>query len=316
MFKYVEVLCRYWLRFALLCLGLPLVAAAAALYVFQGKDGTAQLWVDTPSYIGNIQTAAGWNQYLTPAQNTVDSLGQLIQTDTFYQELGQALLDNQTVGSAAERDQVLNDVKTSLSATASGSHLVTLKVECHAANVCIQALTTTITLHRQWLIDTEKQQADIAVQFYTAQLKTANTRLQTASDAFNAYAASHPIPANVVRPPDPEYDRLQSDVSQAQTQVTDLQDKVQSVQFTNDAASEIDQTSLRVIDPPKTSGGRFTSVTKKMAIAFGGGAILPGLVYLVFLGWIDRTTRNPKEIEGRLGVRVVATVGRLPALPS
>lgn len=316
MFKHVEALSRYWVRFALLFLCLPLIAGAGAVYLFQGKDGSAQLWVDNPSYIGNIQTASGWNQYLTPAQNTVDSLDQLIQTDTFYQDLGQALVDSQTVNGTVERDQVLTDVKASLTATASGSHLVTIKVECRTAGVCVQALSTTITLHRQWLVDTEKQQADIAIQFYAAQLKTANARLRTSSDSFNAYVASHPIAQNAIRPPDPEYDRLQSDVLQAQTQVSDLQGKLQSVQFTNDAASEIDQTALRVIDQPKTSGGRFTSVTKKMAIAFGGGAFVPGLVYLVFLGWIDRTTRNPKEIEGRVGVRVVATVGRLPAHPS
>lgn len=314
MFKYIEVLLRYWFRFALLCVGVPLIAGAGALYVFQGKDGSAQLWVDNPSYIGNVQTASGWNQYLTPAQNAVDSLDQLIQTDTFYQQLGDALVANHTVSSTAERDQMLSDVKGSLTATATGSHLVTLKVECRAANVCIQALNTTIQLHRQWLIQTEKQQADIAKQFYQAQLKLADARLQTASDDFNAYVAAHPVAPNAARGPDPEYDSLQNNVKQAQAQVTDLQDKITAVQFTFDAASEIDQTALRVIDAPKTSGGRFTSVTKKVAVAVAAGAAVPGLAYLIFLGWIDRTTRNPKEIESRIGVRVVSTVGNFPRL--
>ncbi|TMC54339.1 MAG: hypothetical protein E6J20_04525 [Chloroflexi bacterium] len=313
MFKYLEVLFRHWIRFALLCLALPLVAGGAALLIFQGKDGSAQLWVDNPAYIGNVSTANGWNQYLTPAQNAVDSLDQLTQTDTFYSQLGQGLLDSHAVGSMSERDQVLSDVRTSLVISSSGSHLVTIKVECRRANVCIQVLTTTISLHRDWLIRTEQQQADVASQFYTAQLQQAKERLQTASDALNAYLVAHPIQQTIVRTPDPRLDRLESDVQLAQTSVNDLQDKLQSIQFSKDAAAEIDQTAVRTVDPPKTSGGRFTSVTKKYAIALAAAAALPGIAYLVFLGWIDRTTRNPKEIESRLGVRVVTTIGSLSA---
>jgi len=314
MFKYLEALIQHWQRFAFLCLVVPAIAGAGALYLFQGQDGTAQLWVDNPSYIGNIQTASGWNQYLTPAQNTVDSLGQLILTDTFYQELGQSFVNSGAVHGTSQRDQAVADVKNSISVTASGSHLVTIKVECRTHNLCIQALNTTIDLHRQWLIDIEKQQSDIASQFYTAQLKLAQDRQTTATNAFNSYVASHPLTPNVVRAPDPEYDRLQSDLNQAQAAVSDLQDKLQSVQFTNDAASEIDQTALRVIDPATTSGGRFTSVTKKMVVVFAAVAALPGFAYLIFLGWIDRTTRSPKEIESRIGIRVISTVGNVPAL--
>jgi len=316
MFKYLEVVFRHWVRFALLCLALPLIAGGAALYLFQGKDGSAQLWVDNPSYIGNIQTASGWNQYLTPAQNTVDSLDQLILTDTFYQRLGQALIDSGAVKSWSDANLVLGDVRGTLTAAASGSHLVTIKVECRDAAVCVQVLTTTIAVHRDWLIQTEKQQADVASKFYTSQLQVAKQNQQAAIAAFNAYVASHQYPPNVIRPPDPELDRLQSDVQQAQTQVDALQDKLQGIQFSNEAAAEIDQTALRVIDPPTTSGGRFTQATKKIAAIIAAGAAVPGIAYFVFLGWIDRTTRNPKEIESRIGVRVVSLIGDLAAKSS
>lgn len=312
MFKYLEVIFRHWVRFALLCVGLPLIAGGAALFAFQGKDGSAQLWVDTPGYIGNVQTATGWNQYLTPAQNTVDSLDQLILTDSFYQKLGQALIDSGTVSTWSQSAQVLGEARGTLTATASGSHLVTIKVECRSAAVCTQVLSTTIALHRDWLIQTEKQQADVASKFYTSQLEQAKVQQQAAIGTLNAYVASHPT----VRQPDPEFDRLDSDVRQAQIQVDDLQAKLESIQFSGDAAAEIDQTALRVIDAPATSGGTFTSATKRIAMMITAAAALPGIAYLVFLGWIDRTTRNPKEIEGRIGVRVVALIRNLTAKPA
>lgn len=311
MFKYLEVLFAHWIRFVLLCLAMPVVAAGAALFIFQGKDGTAQLWVDNPGYIGMVSSASGWNQYLTPAQNAVDSLGQFTATDTYYNQLGQSLIDSHTVGTGAAASQVVSDVRGSLTITSSGSHLVLLKVECRAAVACVTVLNTTILLWTDWQIQTEQQQADVAIQFYTTQLQSAKDRLQTSSDALNAYTAAHPRLTIADLKPDPELDRLESDVSQAQTEVNDIQDKLQSIQFSRDAAAEIDQTAVRVIDPPKTSGGHFTSVTKKYAIVAGGAAAVPGLAYLIFLGWIDRTTRNPKEVEGRIGVRVVSTIGSL-----
>ena len=311
MFKYIEVLFRHWFRFALLCILVPVLAGGVGLFLFQGKDGSAQLWVDNPGYIGNVSTASGWNQYLTPAQNAVDSLDQYVSTDTFYSQLGQSLMDSHTAGNTTERDQILSDTRTSLTIISNGSHLVQLKVECRVAQACTTVLNTTIQLWTSWLIQTEQQQADVAIQFYTSQLQSAKDRLQTASDALNAYTAAHPRLTIADLKPDPQLDRLESDVSQAQTSVNDIQDKLQSIQFNRDAAAEIDQTAVRVIDSPRTSGGHFTSVTKKYAIAIAVAAAVPGVAYLVFLGWIDRTTRNPKEIENRIGVRVVSTIGSL-----
>ena len=311
MFKYLEVLFAHWIRFALLCLTVPVVAAGAALFLFQGKDGSAQLWVDNPAYIGTVSSASGWNQYLTPAQNAVDSLGQYTATAAYFNQLGQSLVDSHVVPNSVAADQVLGDVRTSLVIGSSGSHLVLLKVECRAANACVAVLNTTIRLWTDWLIQTEQDQADVAIQFYTSQLQSAKDRLTAASDSLNAYTAVHPRLTIADLKPDPELDRLESDVSQAQTSVNDIQDKLQSIQFSRDAAAEIDQTAVRVIDPPAASGGHFTSVTKKYAIVAGAGAALPGIAYLIFLGWIDRTTRNPKEIESRIGVRVVSMIGSL-----
>src|SRR6202022_2192206 len=132
----------------------------------------------------------------------------------------------------------------------------------------------------------------------------ANQRLQSAIDALNIYLAAHPTQQTFVQTPDPQLNRLETNVNSAQTEANGIQDKMLSIQLSSDAASQIDQTAMRVIDQPSVSGGRFTSTTKKMALVIGGAAVVPGLLYLAFLGWIDRTTRNPKSIEKLIGVRV------------
>jgi hypothetical protein len=313
MFKYLEVLFRHWIRFVVLILVIPAIAGAAGLYLFQGKTGSAQIWVDNPGYIGNVSTATGWNQYLTPAQNTVDSLGQLVATQSYYDKLGATLIADGTVGSTAERDQVIGEARTTLRIYAVGSHLITLGVECTRASICVDVLSTTITVHRDWLIQTEKDQAAVAIQFYTGQLQLATESRQSAIDALNSYEAAHPMPQTSGQPVDPQLSLLESNVNSAQTRVSDINDKLLNIQFSQDAASQIDQTALRVIDQPTVSGGRFTSTTKKMAMIIGAAAVIPGLLYLGFLGWIDRTARNPKSIEKLIGVRVVSTIGSLNA---
>lgn len=309
MFKYLEVLFRHWIRFVLLIVIVPAMAGAASLYFFQGKTGSAQIWVDNPGYIGNVSTASGWNQYLTPAQNTVDSLGQLVSTQSYYDKLGAALMADGAVTTTAERDQVIGEARSTLKINPVGSHLITIGVECARAPICIDVLSTTITVHRDWLIQTEKDQATVAIQFYTGQLQLATESRQSAIDALNSYVAAHPTPQTPGQPPDPQLSLLESNVNSAQTRVSDINDKLLNIQFSQDAASQIDQTALRVVDQPTVSGGRFTSTTKKMAMIIGGTAVVPGLLYLTFLGWIDRTARNPKSIEKLIGVRVVSMIG-------
>jgi capsular polysaccharide biosynthesis protein len=311
MFKYIEALFHHWIRFVALIIVLPALAGGASLYLFQGKTGSTQIWVDNPSYFGTVSTASGWNQYLTPAQNTVDSLDQLVATQSYYDQLGKRLMADRTVHNTTERDQVLGEVASQLKITSNGSHLIDITVDCPTANVCIDVLNTTVSMHRDWLIENERNQAAVASQFYTGQLQLAQDRVTQAVDKLNTYVAGHPTPQVLVKTPDPALDRLQSDVNSAQSQVNGIQDKMQNIQFSAEAAGQIDQTAVRTIDPPRVKSGRFTSTTKKMAMIIGGGAVLPGLLYLFVLGWLDRTARSSKEIEARLGVRVVSTIGNL-----
>src|SRR5450759_5867605 len=87
MAKYVEILFRHRLRFLILLLVLPVELAAACIALFPHQSAVSSLWVDTPAYISISAAASGWDQYLTPAQNTVDALDQLRSTDSFVKSL-------------------------------------------------------------------------------------------------------------------------------------------------------------------------------------------------------------------------------------
>jgi len=88
MAKYADILFRYRLRFLILFVVLPSELALACVFLFPHRVAMSSLWVDTPAYISVSAAATGWNQYLTPAQNTVDALNQLRSTASFVKTLG------------------------------------------------------------------------------------------------------------------------------------------------------------------------------------------------------------------------------------
>ena len=65
---------------------------------------------------------------------------------------------------------------------------------------------------------------------------------------------------------------------------------------------------LRVVDPPLTT--RDGSSLRKAALS-GGASLALGLGYLFLLGWVDKTLRDPREIEHRFKVPIVTSIPEL-----
>lgn len=310
MSRYVEIFFRRWLTFVVLLFILPPAVAAASVVLFPWHQATSQLWVDNPSYFGSIPSASGWNQYLTPSQNEYDSLSQMLSTDAFMTQIGNDLLSSGTVSSPAERDAAIQSMQGTFAVTTNGSHLVVLSVSCRKTAVCLRALATTIRIHQDWLKQSEQTQAKVAIDFYSGQLEQAKDQLTSAQNALNTYASQHPglifDASNPTSATNPQLANLIQQVQDAQASETSLQNKLDSIELASAAANQIDQTVLRLIDPPHVQGGNFfPSASRKTALIVGGIALIPGFAYLALLAWIDRTIRSPKEIEARLGLRVV-----------
>ena len=123
MAKYVEILFRHRLRFLILLIVLPAQLAAACIFVFPHQTAASSLWVDTPAYIIISPAVQGWNEFITPAQNTVDALNQLRSTDSYLLTLGSELDSMNTFRDFGERESVLSTVKADVLVTALRSRL-------------------------------------------------------------------------------------------------------------------------------------------------------------------------------------------------
>jgi hypothetical protein len=316
MAKYLEILFRHRLRFLILIVILPAELAMACIFLFPHQTATSALWVDTPAYIQISPSVQGWNQYLTPAQNTVDALDQLRGTDSFVTTLSAKLETLNTFRDASERDSVIATAATDIAIVANGSHLVGLTYTCPRQPICTNVLIATEQTYQQWLDDQQTAQAKVAIDFYTGQLSDAQTKLDSDQTALANYLSAHPN----VKPADaavlPQFEQLTRNVNNDLLQVADLQQKLDDTKLTNAAVNQTDSTVLKVIDPPRTVGGRLSSLPRKQMLIAGAAGLALAVVVLVLMVWSDRTVREARDLEKFLRLPIVATIPDLALMGS
>ena len=308
MAKYIDLLFRHRLRFVLLIFVVPSLLAGSCIFLFPHQTSSSSLWVDSPAYVDISPSVQGWNQYLTPSQNTVDALNQLRVTDRFVGTLRSTLDSMGAFQDDGERQSIPTNASTDITITAPGSHLVGLSYTCPREPLCSQVLTATEEIYRQWLTDQQSAQASVAIDFYTGQLKDAQTKLASDQTALSNFLATHPSVKPSDGAPASQFELLTQNVDQDLLQVADFQQKLDSINLTNAAVGKTTDTVLKVIDAPRPVGGRLSNLPKKqMLIAAAAGlALAAGM--LVFMAWSDRSVRDERELENILKLPIVATI--------
>lgn len=316
MAKYVETLFRHRLRFAILIFLLPAELAAACIFLFPHQTVLSSLWVDTPAYISISPSVQGWDQYLTPAQNTVDAIDQLRSTNAFAATLSSKLMARGSFRDTAEREALFSTLATDMTINANGSHLVVLSYTCPREPLCSQVVTATEDIYHQWVTDQQTAQAKVAIDFYTGQLADAQAKLNSDEGALSRYLDAHPTVKAADASLIPEFDLLLRNVNDDQLQVAGLQQKLDDTKLTDAAVGQTDNTVLKVIDPPEAVGGRLSSLPKKQMIFAAIGGLVAALGMLVFMAWTDRSARDPREIETLLKRPVIVTIPDLALMGS
>ncbi|MGH7902826.1 MAG: hypothetical protein ACREPA_01705 [Candidatus Dormibacteraceae bacterium] len=316
--RYFETLFRYRGRFAFVFVVLPLVLGAGTIVAFRNYGASANLWVDAPTFYGSSATPADWNQYATPAQNEKDSLDQMLATQAFVDTVGQQLQKSGAVTSQKELQPILASLPTALKTTATGSHLLSLSFSCSEKNVCPAVLTATIAAFQSQSVDLQRNAQQLGIAFLQSQVTKDQTVLRQAHQALDAYLSQHrdiQITAGA-QTGDPRANQLNQAVIDAQAQLTQVQSQLAQETFLGSAVSSYFQSSTAVVDPPHVSKGGMLgdrSSLKRAAVTVAV-CLAAGFAYLLALVWLDGTIRDPRELERQLGVPVVATIPRLPAL--
>jgi hypothetical protein len=300
------------IRFVALFLILIAVAGSVAV-VFAGYRATATLMIEDPSAFGASFTPVGWSPSETPAQNLADSVGQVVRTSAFAQGLSNRLSGEGAVSSASELRQTLASVAANFKASASGSHLVTLTYTCPRPSLCQTVMSDAIAIYQAQVIGIEQGQAGAANVFWSSQLKDAQANLTKALTALRDYAAAHPGTAVDGSSSDSQAAQLANDVQLWRAKVVEAQNSLSQAQYLATASARFLQVGTTVADAPHIAGSGF--VGDRSSLVPAGIVLLVGLAlvvaYVLLMAWSDRTAGDPKTLERRLGVPVVATIPKL-----
>lgn len=312
MLVYLEVLFRHWRRFFVLLILLPAVIGMITIVFFPSYRASSQLWVESFADVG-LGTPSGWNTYLTPSQNLSDQLTQLLTTKAFNDELYQRVVDSGYT-TPVERADIANSI-AGIQVTAPGSRVLALSAGCDLKPICVAVLNRLIDLFRDQQLKLQQDQADVAITFFSQQLSTAQPDLRSAQDALEKYLGQHPnlrTDPNAITD-DIEYNRLVLDERDKQNKVNDYQAKLDHARFIASASDQVLQIGPKVVDPPRITRagilGDGTSLKRAMFSVAGCYLVAGGYLFLLVV--VDRTARDPRELERRLRVPVLVTIPRL-----
>ena len=310
--KFAEHLFRRRLRFVALLL-IPAALGVSVVVGFASYRATATLRIEDPSAFGSSFLPVGWSPSQTPAQNLVESVGQVVKSADFSTSLSSSLTSAGVTSSASELQQTLASTGTNLKAVASGSHQVTLSFTCPHPAVCVSVVSATIAIFHDQLVKIQQDQATAANSFWTSQLKDAQSNLAAAEAALQSYAAANPTVSVDAGSTDPQVVQLTGNVQLWRAKVVEAQNGLSQAQYLGNASSRFLQIGTAVVDPPHLAGSRFvgdgSSLVPGALVAVLGLAAVA--MYLVLLVWADRTAFDSRMIERRLGVPVVATIPKL-----
>ncbi len=311
MAKYVEILFRRPVEFLALLLLLPIVITAGVLVLFRPYQAYAALWVEKPTYFGDAAGATGWNYYATPAQNLSDRFTQIIQTGSFQSKLGDALSQSGTL-TDKELGKIMARLDQHLTVEASGSHLIYVTFNCDRSPVCLKGVSSSLDLIYDRLALIQQNQAELAKIELTNQLRVAEERVRGARQGLEKYLADHPgiTAANPGKPVAPELDVLLRQVDQGTSRVDDLNARLLDVAQSKDETARFAANIATVVDPPQMSQIGFISLKSALrrAALVWLGCLAAAAAYLVLLARLDRTARDPRELESRLQVPVLVTI--------
>jgi hypothetical protein len=312
MAKYAEIVFRQRTRFFALFL-IPVALGASIALLFATHRAAATLSIADPSSIGASFTPVGWSANQTPAQNLTDSVSQVIRTPAFSQSLSRSLTISDAVSGAGELQQVLASTDTKLKVSASGSHLMTLTYSCPRAALCLSVVSATIAILHEQLAKAQQNQAAAATDFWSGALKDAQANLAAAQKALQSYAAANPGTAVDASSSDPQVVQLVNNVQLWRAKVAEAQNSLSQAQYLGSTSARFLQIATKVVDAPHVTSSRF--IGDGTSLLPGALVLLIGLAavatYVVLIGWVDRTAGDPKALEGRLGVPVVATIPKL-----
>jgi hypothetical protein len=322
--RYIEIVFRSRLRLFALLIALPIAISGLDAYLWRSYDASAVVIVDDPASFGQSASGAlGYNPYITPSQNVVIDFSNLLGTERFNNRMADTIAEQGLIRTPGERTAFIASL-TGLSVTpgailagggggpAGGGYsanlTLTIQYITNKSSLCAPVIKAALEVLRSMWIEFKAQAAQAARQIYELQLKTAQAKTATAIAALQKYDAQHPRPAGQPVSTDPVRSGIQHDVDVAQREADVVTTQIDNLDTFGQIPTAM-ANDMNIIDGPKIQKGLFgisglrSDNLKTDAVAWVI-CLLIATSYLILVALVDRSVREPGEIQKRLAKQV------------
>jgi uncharacterized protein involved in exopolysaccharide biosynthesis len=309
--RLLETFFRRWWLYALPMVLFALVGVAKAGTTRSGFESAGTIDVSNSTVLSQLtKSNQGGNVgFDTPATTTARTVNSLLATDQFVDAIAtQAGLTTALKSGQLTRQQLRAD----LSVTPGGDSLVRFGATTDNPELSSRLAKGAMDSYVQYVVNDNVSESQTAEQFFEGQLPTYLQQLQTAQAALADYAAKHPGGSQEQRPLDEQIQiqQLTSAISQAQTQYTGAQQKIEEARLSTETAKSDTTQKLRVIDEPQTPSAPAPRITKAVTtvIIFMFVGFLLTCAAVVLGSVLDRSLRSADDVEELLHLPVLGVV--------
>ncbi|MCB0060926.1 MAG: hypothetical protein KDE19_02380 [Caldilineaceae bacterium] len=281
-----------------------------APYVAQGT-----LYVQKETLLSTLTSVRTnvFGRYVTPAEETVGELYQLMNSDGFMRAIVQQTELEPLMNEGPKAvEQTLDKVRDSIWFRSLGNNLVEVNTEAESPQVAAQLATSTIETYTRWKTNISRDEGVAAQQFFQGLVTTYRDALDTERQRLTDYLVAHPEPVRGDRPPveAAEISKLEAAVDLAKERLRDAEDKEEETQLALAQTESNMRQSYFVVDAPTiplepTRSKTELALVLVVFLMVGGVFSVAGVVGGAVL---DRSFRFPIDVKHGLNLPVLATI--------
>ena len=323
--RFLETFFRYKLLILLPFFVTPLIVVPFSFVLVKPYyETTASLWVERPSYVPSTSDDGFGNRYITPAQNQVLRMNELLKTRSFTDDIARRTSLAPLLDTPEGRDDLFEYLgRVIYPVPTTGTKLMTIRVRAEDPQLSMEIINGTVAAFRERNQNERMQASASAISFYEQQLKDATDQATATRDRVRRYVTSNPragtvdpnAPASRVNLPtsavDPQLAELLKRLETDEREVDRVRGLLEQSRFEASAALDGNDASLQLLDPPvfpsraERERRRFF-IFPAAAVAIG---TLVSALLLVALTASDRSVRSTADIS-TMG-RVIGVVPRM-----
>jgi capsular polysaccharide biosynthesis protein len=300
-------------------LPIGLMAAAMALYIVlvpapYTAEGTLYVQQETLlSSLTSVRSSGFGFRYVTPSEETVGELYQLMNSDGFMRAVvGQTDLEARMNEGPRVIEETLREAREAVWFHGLGNNLVAINATFTMPRVAAQLVEATIETYTLWKTNISRDESAAAQTFFADLVTTYRTELDAERNTLTTYLVTHPEPVRGNRPPEEAATiaKLTAAVELAEERLRNAENKEEDAQLAVAQTESNIRQSYFVVDAPQVPtepkrSKKELAMVLALFLAVGGIMSVTGIVGGALL---DRSLRFPVDVKQSLQLPVLALI--------